>query len=47
MASVKVKFRPSTIEGKEGTVYYQIIQNRVIPEPCNPSVKDGLPDIYG
>lgn len=42
MASVKVKFRPSTIEGKEGTVYYQIIQNRVIP-----SVKDGLPDIYG
>ena len=55
MASVKVKFRPSTIEGKEGTVYYQIIQNRVIrqlktdydyPEPCNPSVKDGLPDIY-
>lgn len=22
MASVKVKFRPSTIEGKEGTVYY-------------------------
>ena len=30
MASVKIKFRPSTIEGKEGTVYYQIIQNRVI-----------------
>ena len=30
MASVKVKFRPSTIEGKEGTIYYQIIQNRVI-----------------
>ena len=30
MASVKVKFRPSTIEGKEGTVYYQIIHNRVI-----------------
>ena len=30
MASVKVKFRPSTIEGKEGTVYYQIIQSRVI-----------------
>ena len=30
MASVKVKFRPSTLEGKEGTVYYQIIQNRVI-----------------
>lgn len=30
MASVKVKFRPSTIEGKEGTIYYQIIQNCVI-----------------
>ena len=30
MASVKVKFRPSTIDGKEGAVYYQIIQNRVI-----------------
>lgn len=30
MASVKVKFRPSTIERKEGTIYYQIIQNRVI-----------------
>ena len=30
MASVKVKFRPSTNENKEGTIYYQIIQNRVI-----------------
>ena len=30
MASVKVKFRPSTIAGKEGSIYYQIIQNRVI-----------------
>lgn len=30
MASVKVKFRPSTATGKEGTIYYQIIQNRVI-----------------
>ena len=30
MASVKVKFRPSSIEGKKGTIYYQIIQNRVI-----------------
>ncbi len=29
MASVKVKFRPSSIEGKEGVIYYQIIQNRV------------------
>ena len=30
MASIKVKFRPSTGENKEGTIYYQIIQNRVI-----------------
>lgn len=30
MASVKVKFRPSTQEGKEGTIYYQIIYKRVI-----------------
>lgn len=30
MASIKVKFRPSTDKNKEGTIYYQIIQNRVI-----------------
>lgn len=30
MASVKVKFRPSTQVGKEGTIYYQIIHKRVI-----------------
>lgn len=30
MASIKVKYRPSTIEGKKGVIYYQIIQNRVI-----------------
>lgn len=30
MASVKVKFRPSTIGGKEGTIYYQMIHNRVV-----------------
>ena len=30
MASIKVKLRPSTNENKEGTIYYQIIQNRVI-----------------
>jgi len=30
MASVKVKFRPSTQAGKEGTIYYQIIHKRVI-----------------
>ena len=30
MASVKIKFRPSTIGGKEGTLYYQVIHNRVV-----------------
>ncbi len=30
MASIKAKFLPSTNEHKEGTIYYQIIQNRVI-----------------
>lgn len=30
MTSVKVKFRPSTIDGKEGTLYYQVIHNRVV-----------------
>ena len=24
MATIKVKFRPSTVEGKAGTVYYQL-----------------------
>lgn len=30
MASIKVKFRPSSIEGKEGSIYYQVIHNRVV-----------------
>ena len=30
MASVKVKFRPSTQKGREGTIYYQVIHNRVV-----------------
>ncbi len=30
MASVKVKFRPSTVNGKESTIYYQVIHKRVI-----------------
>lgn len=29
MATVKIKFRPSTVDGGEGTIYYQIIHNRV------------------
>ena len=30
MASIKVKFRPSTLSNKEGTVYYQITHRRTI-----------------
>lgn len=30
MASIKVKFRPSTVDGHEGKIYYQIIHNRTI-----------------
>ena len=30
MTSIKVKFRPSTAAGREGTIYYQIIHKRVI-----------------
>ena len=30
MASVKVKFRPSSIDGKEGSIYYQVIYNKGI-----------------
>lgn len=28
MASIKVKFRPSTVPGHEGSIYYQILQER-------------------
>ena len=30
MTSIKVKFRPSTVDGKEGGLYFQIIRNRVV-----------------
>ena len=30
MASIKVKFRPSSVNGKEGSIYYQVIHNRVV-----------------
>ena len=30
MTSIKVKFRPSTVDGKEGGIYFQIIHNRVV-----------------
>lgn len=30
MTSIKLKFRPSVVEGKKGVIYFQVIQNRVI-----------------
>ena len=30
MTSIKVKFSPSTVDGKEGGLYFQIIHNRVV-----------------
>ncbi len=30
MTSIKVKFRPSATDGKEGSIYYQVIRNRVV-----------------
>lgn len=30
MASIKVKFRPSSVGDKKGTIYYQVIHNRVV-----------------
>ena len=30
MASLKIKFRPSTVEGRQGTIFYQVIHNRVV-----------------
>ena len=33
MTSIKIKFRPSTVDGKEGGIYFQIIHNRVVRQP--------------
>ena len=30
MASIKVKYRPSTTNGKEGSIYYQVIHGRTV-----------------
>ena len=30
MTSIKIKFRPSVVNGKEGSLYFQIIHNRVV-----------------
>ena len=29
MATVKIKFRPSTVDGEQGSIFYQVIHNRV------------------
>ena len=31
MTSIKVKFRPSTVTGKMGSIYYQVIHGRKLP----------------
>lgn len=36
MTSIKVKFRPSTVVGKEGTIFYQIITNRMVRQLTSP-----------
>ena len=30
MTSIKIKFRPSTVDSKEGGIYFQIIHSRVV-----------------
>ena len=29
MATIKIKFRPSTVNGEQGTIFYQVIHNRI------------------
>ncbi len=36
MISIKLKFRASSIEGKEGSLYYQVIYNRVVRQISTP-----------
>ena len=30
MATVKIKFRPSMLDGGQGTIFYQVIHNRTV-----------------
>lgn len=32
MATIKIKFRPSTVEGKEGSIYYKVTHRRVVSQ---------------
>ena len=34
--SFKVKFRPSKVEGKEGSIYYQVIHRRMVRQISTP-----------
>lgn len=36
MVSVKLKFRPSTVNGKEGSLFYQVIYNRIVRRVSTP-----------
>lgn len=36
MVSIKAKFRPSTVAGREGSIYYQIILNRKVRQLLTP-----------
>lgn len=36
MATVKLKFRPSTVKGKKGTLYYQVTQKRKVSTVSTP-----------
>ena len=29
MASIKLKFRPSTVQGEPGAIFYRVIHNRI------------------
>ncbi len=36
MASIKIKFRPSSVRGKEGVLFLQIIHRRVVRQIVTP-----------
>lgn len=36
MATVRVKFRPSAVAGKEGAIYYQVIHRRIVRQILSP-----------
>lgn len=42
MATVKIKFRPSTVDGGQGTIFYQVIHNRVARQQRRATVSTAL-----